>query len=339
MNDSVFSLDFNEKYTRMCDLTIKKDKIELLSLGFDETVPNFMVGANDVTIQQQAQKLATLHNNLNIKKKKVQVVIPDNLTYSQILTMPKLDERELVKAIRYQADEFIPLPIDDVYLDVEILSENDQEKKILVLIVASPKKIIDRIHHTLELAQFVPQTLENELSATGRFISEVLRIEDVPTLIINFGYTTSSLYVVDPATSLVVQTRLIKIGLDLFLRDLKVNLNWDDAKALDALKTVGLNPSGSVNIFAVVSPILKELMQEVEKTVLQSRDKLNLSIKQIYTFNFDRYIAQFPQSVEAHFSLPTKSYPYGQLFMPNPITQSFASEMSTFVAAIAGFLR
>lgn len=339
MNDSAFSLDFNEKYTRMCDLSVTDDKIELLSLGFDETIPNFFTAGSDVTMEQQAQRLVMLHENLQIKKKKVQIVIPDNFTYSQIIEMPKLSEKELIKAIRYQADEFIPLPIDDVYIDIEILSEHEQEKKILVLIVASPKKIVDRIYHTIELAKLVPESLENELSATGRFISDILHIDDEPVLIINFGYSSSSLYVVDPTSSLIVLSRSIKIGLDLLVRDLKINLNWDDAKAFEALKTIGLNTNGSVDLNAVVNPIMKELLQEVEKTIMQARDKMNIAVKQIFTCNYDRNIAHFPEAIQGYLNIPTKIFPYSQLLLPNPITQSFTADMSSFVSVIAGYLR
>ena len=339
MNDSAFSLDLNEKYIRMCDLSVTKDKIELLSLGFDETVPNFFAGASEAMMEQQARMIQQLHDNLKIKKKKVQVVIPDNLTYSQILQMPKLSEKELTKAIRYQADEFIPLPIDDVYLDIEILSENEQEKKLMILIVASPKKVVDRIYHTLELAKLVPESLENELSAMGRFTSEILHIDENPVMIVNFGYSSSSIYIVDPATSLIVLNRSIKIGLDILIRDLKVNLNWDEAKARDALKTIGLNQNGSIDINAVVSPIIKELLQEMEKIMLQVRDKMNLNVKQIYTYNHDQYVANFPGALQGYFNIPTQPFPFAQLLLPNPITQSFGGEMSSFISLIAGYLR
>lgn len=339
MNEAAFSLDLNEKYTRMCDLSISKDKIELLSLGYEETIPGFFSGSSESMIVQQAELIQQLHENLQIKKKKAQIIIPDNLTYSQILPMPKLSEKELIKAIRYQADEFIPLPIDDVYLDIEILTENEQEKKMLILIVASPKKVVDRIYRTIELAKLVPESLENELSATGRFVSDVLHIDDAPVLIVNFGFSSTSIYVVDPTSSLIVLSRSFKIGLDLLIRDLKVNLNWDDAKAAEALKTIGLSPNGSVDINAVVSPIIKELTQEIEKTIFQVRDKMNLQIKQIYTFNHDRLVANFPQTIQANFNIATQPLPFGQLILPNPISQSFGNEMSSFLSVIAGFLR
>ena len=85
--------------------------------------------------------------------------------------MPKLKEKELIAAIRYQADEFIPMAIDETNLDLEVLKEDDKTNKMLIFIVASPKKLVEKIQKTVEMADFVPTTLENELSAVARLTS------------------------------------------------------------------------------------------------------------------------------------------------------------------------
>src|SRR6185436_4812366 len=114
---------------------------ELLSLGSYETAPNFFDTENQLVLDKQVEILKRLYGNLRIRKKSVNVIIPDSRTYSQIVEMPKLKEKELIAAIRYQADEFIPMAIDETYLDLEILREDKRNHKLLVLIVASPKKV------------------------------------------------------------------------------------------------------------------------------------------------------------------------------------------------------
>lgn len=339
MSDSVFSLDLNERYIRMCDLTTKKDKIELLSLGYDESIPNFFSTFTDETAQLQAKIISQMRTNLKIKKNKVAVVIPDNYAYSQIIEMPDLKEEELIKAIRYQADEFIPMPIDDVYLDLEILTQNEQTKKLLILIVASAKKVVDQVYKTLELAKLSPESLEIELSALGRFISEVYTFTSEPAVVINFGYTNTSIYVIDPKTSLILLTRTVKIGFELLVRDLKVNLNWDDQKAQTALKSIGLSTNGSLNISTVVYPIIKELLQEVEKSIAQVREKSGLEVKHIYVYNHDTLVANLLPTIQSYFSLPTEVFPISAKLTLNPITQSFSAELTSFVSVIAGNIR
>lgn len=339
MSETSFSLEINEKYTRMCDLHPSGNKIELTSMGSYETAVNLFDTENQLVVDKQVEIVKRLYGNLRIKKKNVNVIIPDSRTYSQIVEMPKLKEKELIAAIRYQADEFIPMAIDETYLDLEILREDKKNKKLLVLIVASPKKVVDQVYTIVEKAGLVPESLENEMSAAGRLFSEVLKINSPVYLVINLGFSTTSIYLVDGNTKLIVFARTIKIGLDLFVKDLKINLNWEENKIIDTLKRIGLAKSGNLNFGAIILPLLKELVSEVEKFIILARQNMSLEVKNIYLFNFDSNIAYLPQYLEAYFHIPTTTAPLMDNVVQNPISKSFSNEISAYVSVISGNFR
>lgn len=339
MSEVAFSVEINERLTRMSDLRLTKGKIELLSLGSYETASNYFDTDNQLVMERQAEIIKRLHDNLRIKKKEVNVVIPDSHTYSQIIDMPKLKEKELIAAIRYQADEFIPMAIEDTYLDIEILREDKRNKKLLVLIVAAPKKIVDNVYSTVEKAGLVPASLENEMSSAGRFFSEVVTVTKDPYLIVNIGYNTTSIYLIDGSSQLIIFARTIKIGLDLFVKDLKVNLNWDEHKILEALKQIGLAKAGSINLGSIVLPILKELINEIEKFKSIAQQNLQLQVRSIFLYNFDNQIAYLAPYLEAYFKIPVRSAPLQNAIIVNPIAKSFATELSSYVSVISGNFR
>ncbi len=339
MSDTSFSLEINERYTRIADAKQNGKKVELLSLGSIDTTPQYFEAENDAVVEKQAGIIAQLVDNLKIKKKNVRVILPDGYTYSQIVEMPKLKEKELLAAIRYQADEFIPMPIDETSIDLEILKEDVKAKKVLILIVASPKKIVNQIEKTLEAANLVPESLENELSATGRLISTLFTPSPGTSLYINFGYSHSSIYLVDSATSLIIMSRTLKVGLDLFVRDIKANLNLEEPKIYEALKTIGLNKDGSYNLETIISPIMKELLQEVERIINLARDRYNSKVDKIYIMNFCTHVAMLNTRIESFFTLPVQVLDLKDNLVTNPITQSFAAEIPSYVSVIAGNLR
>lgn len=339
MSETSFALEINEKYTRMCDLRPNGSKIELLSLGSYETAVNFFDTENQLVVDKQVEIIKRLYGNLRIRKKQVSVIIPDSRTYSQIVEMPKLKEKELIAAIRYQADEFIPMAIDDTYLDLEILREDKKNRKLLVLIVAAPKKIVDQVYSVIERAGLQPEALENEMSSAGRLFSEVIQTKSPVYIVINMGYSTTSIYLVDGNTKLIVFARTIKIGLELFVKDLKINLNWDENKIIETLKRIGLAKSGSLNLGGIILPLLKELVSEVEKFIMLARQNLNLEVKNIYLFNFDSNIAYLPQYLEAYFHIPTTTAPLNESIVQNPISKSFSQEMSAYLSVISGNFR
>jgi len=323
MSKDTFSIDITRKNIRVCDLEEKDGKIEILSLGYDDIVPNFLLDDNPLLQKEQAKKLLQLYQNLKISKKKVNVVLPDSVTYSQIIEMPKLNEQELMLAIRYQADEFIPMPIDEVYLDIEVLKEDPKNSRQLTLIIAAPKNTVTRIYNMLSLAHLVPKNLENELSVIGRLIALRFSQSNECTVLVNFGFSGTSLYLVDPLSHIIVATRSFKIGLDLIVRDLKVNLNWDEKNTYEALKNIGLTQNATVDIYKIIYPIMKEMFRELEQFIQLAKSKYNLEVNKVYLFNFDSSIANFAPTIQSNMSVPTLPLPIGSILIPNVITQSF----------------
>ena len=281
---NIFSIDISEQFIRVADLELKKDKIELFSLGYDSAAPDFYTNLTEKSSLDQSKIISQIVGQLNITASKANVVIPDAFAYSQLLLMPDLPEEEIVKSIRIQADEFVPLPIDDVYIDLEVITKL-KNGKLLIIFVASQKKIVDHIYNTLELANIEGVSLENDLSAVGRFFTEVFTFIKEPSLVVNFGYSGSTFGIVNPPFPFYQVTRSSRIGFDIILRDLIANSSMDKSQAIEALKTIGLGKDGSVNIYAIIFPVLSEFYSEIEKTILLAKQKYNINIKNIYLYN------------------------------------------------------
>ncbi len=338
MANKVFSIAINEYQTKLAHLERKKDKIELLSLGYDNTVPTFFSNPTDKSIELQAQLIMQIYKQLNIKETKVQIVIPDSVSFSQLIVMPKLNEEELAKAIKLQVDEIIPLPIAETNFDFEIVSELP-DNKILVLFVAIEKKISDHIAKTIEYTKLEPVSLENEISVLGRFFTEVYPFMKDPSIVVNFGFNATSFYIMNPPFAYFQNTKTIKIGLSTFLKDLKMNMNMEPLKSLEALQTIGLSTNGSVNLSPIISPIMSEIITEITNTVKITKDKYNATIKHVYVMNYDASIAHMSEAIQNGISIPTLPVPLESVFIPNPIVQTFKNNLTAFLPVIAGHLR
>lgn len=339
--DTGFSIDLNDKLTRIADIKLTANRIELNAMGFEATAPYFYSSDNQAVIDKQVEVISRLHNNLRIKKRNAHVIVPDIYTFSRVVEMPKLKEKELLAAIRYQADEFIPMNIDETNLDLEILKEDPKTNKMLIFIVASPKKLVEKIQKTLELANLTPEFMENELSAIARLVSNFMAkpaqaAQPGTSIIINFGYSSTSLYLFDETNSILLLSRSFKIGYGLFIKDIVANLNIDEAKAITALQTMGTNTNGSINLDAIIAPIIKEMAREVERFVLISRDKYGFPVSNIYIFNYDTSIASIHAKLQQSLSLPIQSLTLARQIADNPIKQSFSATLSSFISAIAG---
>lgn len=338
MYDNTSGLEINDQHTRVAQIKYEKNRINIQSLGFDNTAPNFFSNPSELVSKEQSIVISRLYSELRIKSKKVRVILPDSATYSQILVMPKLSQEELVRSIHLQADEFVPLPINEVYIDLEII-ENLPNGKLLIMFVAAQKKIVDHVFTTISNSGLEPEVLENEVSVLGRFAAEVFRFTKEPALVLNFGYGGSAIYILNPPFPYFQLIRSTRIGYDIVLRDLKVNMNFDQTKALELTKSIGLRSGGSVNLYPVIYPIINELLLEIQKSVALTKEKYNKDIKNILIYNYDSHISGLKEIIQTKLSIPTTQFPIESVLVPNPITQSFKDQIPSFLSVIASNFR
>ncbi|MFZ2026453.1 MAG: pilus assembly protein PilM [Microgenomates group bacterium] len=342
MTDTSVSFDIGEKFTRVADASLKNKKIDIASLAEELSVSNYYVDDTEKTIELQAEVLNKMVHDLKITKKNVHVVIPDSFCFAQVMEFTRLNQKELLSAVRYQADQFIPLPIDEVVLDIEVVKENAITKRNTILVVASPKKLVERIEKTIEIAGFVPDALESQLSAIVRYFSDLSTYSEAqPSLymVVNFDFSTTSIYLLSMPGGVLLELRIVKTGYDLFVKELKFNLELQDNKASELLESVGFEKNGTYDLASFAGPLLRDLINEMQKFVFIAKDKYNLPIKKVITTNFDNRIHSFDKKLSELLSLPVESLLMRDVLVNNPISQSFSTKMSSFVGVISANIR
>lgn len=342
MSDSSFSVDIGEKFTRVATTSYKNKKIDIGSLGEELTVVNFFSDETEKTMELQAEIVNKMNKDLKINRKNVNVVIPDAYCYAQVMEFSKLNQKELLSAVRYQADQFIPLPIEEVVFDLEVVKENNVTKKNTILVVASPKKLVERVEKTIELAGFIPDSLESELSAITRYFSDLcVYAEAQPQsyLVVNFSFSTTSIYLITMPGGVLSELRIIKTGYDLFVKELKFNLELQDNKAMELLMSVGFEKNGTYDLATFAGPLLRDMVNEISKFVTIAKDKYILPVKKIYLCNFDNRIHSLDKKLNELLNLPVESLLLRDVLINNPVSQSFSSKMSSFISSISANIR
>lgn len=333
MTDNFFSLSITEKYTKLADGKKNNNQFELFSFGKIETVNNFYTSDIVKQIDLQAEKINQLISLNKINKKNVNIIIPDHLTYSQILEMPLLNEKELISAMKYQADQFIPMPINEVNIDLEIIEEYKEEKKILILIVAAPKKIIEKIQLTIETAGLIPESIENELSAYSRFINQYKKsICEENSILVNFDRNNTNFAYYQKENFLLKEVHSIPYGFNLFLKEIMINVDSNQIKAEEFLKTYEFKKETPIDMKKIISPLIKELSLELKRFIT------NKTVNKIYFFN---QIVAFPALVsflEKEINLPINIINPFSLIKTNINLQSIISELPFYLEVFGGNL-
>ena len=341
MSDNYFSLDVDEKFTKVVESTLAGELVDITAIGKIETPEFFYTSNLEKVAEAEVSQIKKLIETLNITKKNVNLIIPDSLTYNQIISMPLLNEKELITAIKYQADQFIPMPIEETNIDIEVIEENQKEKKVLLLIVAAPKKVIERIQTTAEFAGLNPESIENELSSNGRFISTFSKgiasqykiSPDKGIVIVNFDSTSCSLAYFSSSQLIVKESHHISIGYNLFLKEAQVNTDTDIKKTEEILKSYDSKNPSPYPIEKIVNPLVKEFASELK----------NFSSKYLpESILFTNKIFQFPSlvtSLEKELSIPVSIFSPYPMIKKSQLVETYKNDLSVFIPGIGGNLR
>jgi len=201
-----------------------------------------------------------------IKTKYVVASLPEEESFLQIIQMPKMTRDELATALPIEASNYIPLPIDDVYLDFEVLSPiKNYISHLEVLITAVPKKIVDSYVSCLKKAGLIPLAFELESAAIARAV--IKNGNKTPTLIIDFGEEDTNLIIFSGSS--VRFTSSIPIGSQLLTKAIADNLDINFKSAEELKKNYGLEGMGhgqkAEKLYDIITPILIDLANQITK--------------------------------------------------------------------------
>ncbi|MEX1052469.1 MAG: pilus assembly protein PilM [Patescibacteria group bacterium] len=339
-----FTIEVGEANIKIVDPQFKDNQLMIKNMGIADIDPLFYTSESENIIDKTAKTIKNLVKQLKITKKNVRFVIPDAFSYNNFIEMPDVNEKELLSSIKYQADQFIPLPLDQVNLDIEIVFKNPKTKKLLALLSAAPKKVVEKITNLTTSLSLISDSLETETSATARFVNNMLRTSGKDTtnnsgfVIINMGLVSSSIYYILETPSLMVYSHNFKMGFNIFSKELQINMNIDSKKSSDLLKHIGLSKSSSYNIQKILTPSIKSFADYVEASINDITKKHNLKINNIYLLNESINVRAIDEFVGRYFSIPTSYLNIYNLLPNNNVVNYFKDKLGYFIPTIGASL-
>ena len=186
-----FGLDISDFSLKIAKIKKGKEFLELESFGEIKVAPG-IIKKGEIRKQDELTtiiKKAILEvKGEKIKTKYVICSLPEEKAFLQIVKMPKMSKQDLASAILYEAENHIPLPIEKVYLDFQVVSLADNSEEMEVLIAALPRKSVDPYISCLKKAGLQPLCLEVESLAIARALIKN-KTSDRTILLIDLGLT------------------------------------------------------------------------------------------------------------------------------------------------------
>lgn len=198
----------------------------------------------------------------DISTKRVAVSLPASRAFTRALQLPKMGPKDIDEAVRTEAEQYIPVNIDNLYLDYTVLGQSDDSMDVLV--VAMSKAIVDSY---LTLTRMLG--LEAVLFDTAIGASAHLFAYDpdsgIPSVLVDFGAEVTDISVFNHG---LVVTGSVAFGGDDITATLARELRMSEREALILKSKYGLSPSTlQKQVIRAVGPSLEQLIKEIRRTI------------------------------------------------------------------------
>ena len=185
---------------------------------------------------ESAASLRAAVEKLHLPTKTIALSVSGPSVIMRVVEMPTLRPEDLKRALPFEAQRYLPFPVQDVILDGELLGSVDP-KKAWVLVVACKK---DLIAQRLDLARRAGLEVSfidvDALAVANAFLEVGTAQRKTPTsAVINIGSQLTSVVIFKSTTPYLV--RDIPWGAERLVKELSQQLGQDAAKVRQLLET------------------------------------------------------------------------------------------------------
>ncbi len=162
-NRNLIGLDIGNYMIKAVQMKRKGEALRLVSLAVAEVPAEVQEEADPYLKNDMLSAcIKQLMKDNGIKGTRVVTAIAGDAVIVRYVKLPYMSEDELKNVISYEAEQYIPLAIDQVVLDFEVLGELDEDgqRKIEVLLVAAKEEIIEQHMALLKQTGLAPQVID-----------------------------------------------------------------------------------------------------------------------------------------------------------------------------------
>lgn len=262
----LFGLDIGKGSLKAVQLSLDDPaQPKLVGYGntsFDEAAIDDGVIIKPELIAEAAQSLFGRGLTGNITSMRAALTIPAYRTFTRSMKLPPLKQHELAEAVRLEAEQYIPLSLEDLYLDYTVLTR--AQDGIEILAIAVPKAIVDSYMDLAAVMGVEAVLIESTMSAVGRLLSRDKQ-SDVASVVIDFGTLSADISIYDHG---IATTGTVDGGGELFTNAIEKGLKVSNAEASIIKTKYGLGRSRRQSeIQAALEPILQTIVSEIKRLI------------------------------------------------------------------------
>jgi type IV pilus assembly protein PilM len=258
-------IDIGSKFIKIVELKKEGPALALQAsgiVGYTGVAPENFKDDNEMATFSAFLK--KLFKEAQVSSRDVAISIPEQLVFTRTIKFPLLTDQEIISAIKWEAEQYIPIPIAEAIIQHQVLErrENVIPPEIRVLLVAAPRKLVDKYVKAVQGAGLNVVSVETEMIALTRALSPV----DKTVLLVDFGAASTNIAITK--NGLLNFSRTIPTAGEAFTRAVAQTLGIDMKQAEEYKRTYGMSASqleGKIKV--ALDPVFKLVADEIKKAI------------------------------------------------------------------------
>ncbi len=305
---TLVGLDIGSSAVKLVELKEGKEgRFQLVRAGLEPLSPEAIVDGAIMDSSLVVETISRLLASSGARNPNLAVSVSGHAVITKKIQLPTMPEEELAESIRWEAEQYVPFDINDVYLDYVVLDPGAVGDTMGVLLVAAKKEKVDDFRNVVTQAGRTAALVDVDFFALQNAFE------------VNYGPDPSRVVALVNIGAALMNVNIIAQGQTVFWRDISFggaqftdalqkafSLNFEQAESLKKGEAVGGQTPGTAE--PVLRGVCDDVAAELQKTLdffqaTSSADKVD----HLYICGGGSRVRQLEETLKARFGLPVES--------------------------------
>lgn len=280
---NILGLDIGSSAIKACLLKESKKSLQLVTFDLQPLPPEAIVDGAIMDSSTIVDAIMEVVARNKIKMKDCALSVSGNSVIVKKIPLPAMSRDELEQSIQWEAEQYIPFDINDVFLAVEVLSQNVQPGQMDVLLVAAKKDLINDYMNVAREAGLKPIVMDvDAFCLQNMFEVNYGELPDQTIVLLDIGATTININVLSDGVT--VFTRDVSMGGNQVTEEIQKQLNITYEEA-ETYKKGGDSAEAVIphEVEQVIQQVSDSLASEIQRSLdFYSATSADAAVSRIY---------------------------------------------------------
>ncbi|WP_069649462.1 type IV pilus assembly protein PilM [Caloranaerobacter ferrireducens] len=174
----VISMDIGTRYIKIAIGKEKNGSIIIKNAFKLDTPTNSIKDGNILDLNSIKSLISKKILEEKVKAKRVIVTVQSSSIIKRELVLPKVKEEELNSIVNIEIEQYLPIMLSDYLIDYKVLEEfeEDNVKKVRILVVIAPKALVERYLKLIKELNLKPYVLDVNSNVISKLFSSDMLI-------------------------------------------------------------------------------------------------------------------------------------------------------------------